>query len=696
MLHHRPNELKHDGYYRHLGHHFGMTTLKQSAMEKCYICLPLWQTLLDINQEYLRPFYQVQESSTSKMENDYGWSPAYDWLTMGILYLEPGNSKFWVVFSRVLCVDLVNAAFYFDLKSPGNMTCLLLYVPNSLTLPDTMPTISVESSTMSKSSLNCASRWLHQCLSSHEQCVGNIEKSSWYPTRLLHVENYTDSIKRIRLIHSAREQPQGPYLTLSHRWGESETLKLTRGNIGTFARAIDISSLPKKFSDALRVTVALGCQYLWIDSLCIIQDEDDLSDWSHEAGLMHKVYLHSRCNISASVSKGSEEPLSRDRDPKSFYGHVVTVPVDGSEPGSVYKDFWLERIHIWTDNIPRCHLNTRGWVFQERVLAPRVLHFCDDQLFWECRSHRACERYPLGLDEIDSDFNESGYREGETSLSILKGLLEKNNIERGPGTNEVESGISFWMKVMTAYSSTILSFPTDRLIALSGIAKQMSALFQDIYVAGMWRKTLPYDLLWLTSPPLRRPDDVSIITPHRSRGYTAPSWSWASVNCPIIIWNATWESFLFDILDFRLQNATDDVTGRLIGGWMTLRVQLIPLSLWYDQVNKEWNATLSSVESAVSTFSLQLDEIETDPCHFHDDNVNRRLFYIPMAYCRDDGEESVTMLFLRTSDDEAGVFTRFGLAWGVDRGTLPELDEDEKRKFPSLGYQDGKHIIRVI
>jgi hypothetical protein len=216
--------------------------------------------------------------------------------------------------------------------------------------------------TLSEQSLQQAERWLHKCLESHDTCKTTSLAISWYPTRLLYLDKSNEGLYCVRLIFTAQEQPQGPYATLSHRWGEADFIKLTRHTLASFRGTIPVGRLPKTFMDAISVSLQLGVRYLWIDSLCIMQDRDDLSDWLHEASLMQKVYSYCYFNISASVAKEGSEGLSRYRNPSKLYSPIVGLHLRNVRPSTDIVDFEIICNELWTNNVAHCLLNTRGWV----------------------------------------------------------------------------------------------------------------------------------------------------------------------------------------------------------------------------------------------------------------------------------------------------------------------------------------------
>src|SRR5579859_4557773 len=154
-----------------------------------------------------------------------------------------------------------------------------------------------------------ASNWLESCLSQHNTCNVEARKESWYPTRLLDLGVENAMVDDVRLIVTATEPPAGRYATLSHCWGSAQFIQLNRSTFNQLRGGIHVNEMPKTFSDAVQVTRRLGIRYLWIDSLCIFQDKDDLSDWLAEAALMHKVYSYSFCNISAAAATDPSKGL---------------------------------------------------------------------------------------------------------------------------------------------------------------------------------------------------------------------------------------------------------------------------------------------------------------------------------------------------------------------------------------------------
>ena len=229
--------------------------------------------------------------------------------------------------------------------------------------------------------------WIDTCRKTHKLC--NRKRECWYPTRLLHII----SGDQARLILSEDHAPKGYYITLSHRWGNFQYTKLLTKTLAQLQSVIAVSHLPPAFRDAIKVAALLDIEYIWIDGLCVKQD--DRSDWEVESLMMGKIYENAFLNVSATLAVDGNEPLWRNQQRSPFGLSEMTLRIDGTQ-----DVFYLLDGDIWIDEITSAPLNKRGWVFQERFLAKRVLHFSTRQLGWECQKMTALEMLPKGLPAI--------------------------------------------------------------------------------------------------------------------------------------------------------------------------------------------------------------------------------------------------------------------------------------------------------
>lgn len=210
--------------------------------------------------------------------------------------------------------------------------------------------------------------WLQVCNDTH-QCYLT---DSFLPTRVIDL-GQAGVPGPIRLYSSAPDDIKG-YVALSHRWGAGDDwLKfcLFGSNIKDLHNNIDFDTLPKTFQDAITVTRALKIRYLWIDSLCIIQDDPE--DWATEAKLMEDVFSSAYCTIAA--SSATADGFLKPRPPRQF----VTIPTTSDGHYHI-----CETIDDFRGDVEEGKLNQRGWVLQERALSHRSIHFTSKQAYWEC------------------------------------------------------------------------------------------------------------------------------------------------------------------------------------------------------------------------------------------------------------------------------------------------------------------------
>jgi hypothetical protein len=174
------------------------------------------------------------------------------------------------------------------------------------------------------------------------------------------------------------------YIALSHQWGppgQNRKFCAYKTNIQDFKQNIDINRLPKTFQDAVHITRSLGVQYLWIDSLCIIQD--DLNDWKQESKLMEQVFSSAYCTIAASCARGSDDGFLKPRPERRG---ITLLNPQSHAPFYLYECIDDFRIHV-----DQGELNMRGWVLQERTLSRRTIYFSKWQTYWECGEGVRCE-----------------------------------------------------------------------------------------------------------------------------------------------------------------------------------------------------------------------------------------------------------------------------------------------------------------
>lgn len=323
--------------------------------------------------------------------------------------------------------------------------------------------------------------------------------SRFVPDRLIDVGGL--EAVGIRIVSGTTVPDDSEYITLSHCWGKpgsSPSFKLLQSNFDSLSRGVRLSDLPKTFSEACLVTRELGLRYLWIDSLCIIQDSKE--DWSRHAAVMWEVYTNAYLTLAATASRHSGEGLFRKRLPRTVSPCIVDVPdTHGQFDAGRYVCYHDDE---WTALVDYAPLNHRAWVYQERLLSPRIVHFSETQLSWECHEFRASERFAFGIPPRYSHMNH-------------RDLLEQVVQGRVSVTSQ-----SCWHTLISTYTSMSLTYESDKMVALSAVARRLSSIpGMGRYLAGLWDSNLIGQLCWEATARTTRPT-----------AYRAPSWSWMSLN----------------------------------------------------------------------------------------------------------------------------------------------------------------------
>jgi len=334
----------------------------------------------------------------------------------------------------------------------------------------------------------------------HRLCP-SLERSNFVPKRLLEIGSADGKIS-IKL-YRTRKEDRLCYCCLSYCWGGDQPVKTTLSSLQARVLGIIFSELPQTLQDAILVTLRLGLRFIWIDCLCIIQDDAD--DIGVEIGLMPLIYKNAYINISASSASNCHEGFLGARLP-SADRECEDITLRYRCPDGHIGDINLCEYHPYESN--EDPINTRAWTLQERLLSPRVLDYGVRQLRWHCRSRR---HFDGGFPDENL---ESGNRLSGSYLSAF--TLPGKEVS---AINVEKVILNDWAEFVDNYTQRLMSFPSDKLVALSALASEIGESLSLSYRAGLWQEHLPLQLLWrLWGEPARRPE------------YRAPSWSWASVD----------------------------------------------------------------------------------------------------------------------------------------------------------------------
>lgn len=365
--------------------------------------------------------------------------------------------------------------------------------------------------------------WLARCSRSHERCSGSRKHRP--PSRLISIGR---DVTKLVVTASLPAPPR--YATLSYCWGSESFTTLTRDNFDLFLDHIPVTELPQTLIDAIDACRRLGIDYIWIDALCIIQKEENNSDWENEAGKMSDIYGGTFVTIAASDATNVYEGFMQNPIPK-YYRHGFVARVTTADYCRL-QNFYS--VSAYLRSTTGTHLATRAWTLQERNLSPRTIYFGKTGLFWVCRSQICSEFLPDGLGHPgDAD-----------------------------GSSVAEDTPLNWLEMVRQFSGADLTYGSDRLPALSGLAARQRQVTGGQYLAGMWRESLVTQLTWQRNrEPRPRPE------------WRAPTWSWTSidggVDCPFDLNNQNTLAYV-QVLDARTTPSGQDSYGAVADGELTV------------------------------------------------------------------------------------------------------------------------------
>lgn len=430
--------------------------------------------------------------------------------------------------------------------------------------------------TASSDSFETARSWINMC-STHVDCSrSRLSFQASYgsnvgPARLLDVLAFGSSCEDARLI---KAEKSFRYVALSYCWGHNPDLEHTtrKGSIARHTSRIEYHRLPRTLQDAIKITRELGFRYIWIDALCIIQDSTE--DWAAESAKMGAVYSQSALTIAADLGDHSDAGCFNQK------GQGVTsfIPLlrlsstleDGSGSNLyLYASMATPRGHVSgsPDLIRNSPLHRRGWAWQERLLSTRILHYTQGELMWECH---------------ETTLSESGFPILYNGVPLNHWWLSRL---REPFAGEYRDFGSFqgacrWYSFMEQdYSQRLLTVPSDKLVAISGVARLTAKVFSLRYLAGLWDDSvmaLHVGLCWKV-----------VVKCPSNPDYRCPSWSWASqdvrVHWPFELMNDVYGKYIttkFELKLVSLRYQDDDEFGRVSKG--SIKVKGLLKSALFD------------------------------------------------------------------------------------------------------------------
>ncbi|KAE9368864.1 hypothetical protein N431DRAFT_494223 [Stipitochalara longipes BDJ] len=341
--------------------------------------------------------------------------------------------------------------------------------------------------------ISLASHWLKDCLSNHNMCLSEVKERFVAPTRVINVGS-SDAI---------------PFLHTSNSNGSIQPLKANTANRAAYQSEVPWDAIPRLFQDAIVITRSMGYRYLWIDSLCIVQDSPD--DWNREITRMGSIYKYCAFMISADSCGDSSESI--------FSKSLVGTSAEGIQQGCHSSQNNL-RGTLTPCSTKREHdrhgggtLQSRAWVLQEEVLSPRTLRWSDNEVMWRCRSNSRSEEepvvWPFMMHGDSMPYN--WWKLLCLSKKSLKTIMDSLPNRRLPNS------LLIWYATVEDFGCREITFKTDTLPAISGIAREIARHTGYHYYAGIWKEDFHNGLLWWIVYNGPNP----LVSP-------GPSWSWAS------------------------------------------------------------------------------------------------------------------------------------------------------------------------
>ncbi|KAE8451812.1 hypothetical protein EG329_002652 [Mollisiaceae sp. DMI_Dod_QoI] len=538
-----------------------------------------------------------------------------------------------------------------------------------------MPDPLTDLHTGSDANLKIARRWLDECDRNHTACVSS-QGPPVLPSRVIDVSSAQPFLY----------QSDGKcerYTILSHCWGKQQIITTKLGDLETRLKEVSLASMSKTFREAVEITRRLGLRYLWIDSLCIIQDS--IRDWEVESFKMGAYYKSAYVTISASGADDGTVGCFLARNPASIQPILLSIRLHQAKESIqvISRQPYFKVAPRRPTSLGMSRLDRRAWCLQESIMSPRLLKFGHHQLEWACNTKLASEN------DVSGSFNSvSDQVDSFCPLVELQAQLSYN----GPLSKH-----NFWFDIVGQYTRRQLSHISDMLPALSGIVANIQQLTGDIYLAGIWKSDLARGLLWRTPCRILRPRSPSSTRidiedwrdvadweaefnskhPQRSDSYHAPSWSWACINNCFADWDLVfdWASIDNDVVYgddleqskhgescFNLQSAFtvpagQNPFGQVTDGKLILEGRIKKAEVRYWDLYYADN--LVDPESGASIGKFDVDEVtscfETVFCL---PILRRKLRYDDEG---EDGESRVVGLAVELVDSSLQIFKRVGV-----------------------------------
>jgi hypothetical protein len=548
--------------------------LKTAARSRCYVCRCILGCL---EPEELRGIHQLKCVTVLLLAQ----SKERPLLRARFEYREPGSAP-------SIHLDRLVAQYAPHLSSSSSELWQTL---------DTCSRLDSDS-TGSPASFELAKYWIHNCMQNHADCPKL--SSGWLPKRVVDV-GPSDGSAIPRLIETDDQSfdcthEDRKFVSLSHCWGSKQIITTTTGNIDNHKRGICPNELSRTFQDAVRVTRSLGERYLWIDSLCIIQDS--MQDWKTQSVQMCSIYQRAAFTIMAAHAGGGDDGCFVSRD--SLAPFPFRLQFKNKDQKIIATACFLPEGRRVEFSPGRLQLFSRAWVLQEQMISRARLIYSGDKIHWQCQSVTGSERTPEDK-TVQFGMSDSSL---QISLFALKGLNDNSTF--------MGSSYQRWYRLIEDYTQRRITKTSDRLIAVEGLAQAVQERTAVPYLAGLWREHLPLGLMWFI--PWHTPrhplgwrevcNPPSTSSSSRHEKNLAPTWSWGSVKCSVkwlfsgelvAIWREL--RLLCEVIQAEVHGTPFEQTG-------TITIQGMTRTLYIDPYYQEAHFTGSAAKPILDGVDL--------------------------------------------------------------------------------------------
>ncbi|KIW14315.1 hypothetical protein PV08_07097 [Exophiala spinifera] len=281
------------------------------------------------------------------------------------------------------------------------------------------------------------------------------------------------------------------YIALSYVWGDVVQSTYRLGDV--------IQSLPRTLEDALSLTRKLGKRYMWIDSVCIDQSDDE--DKSEQINRMWSIYKGAWVTVIALSGSSADAGLprfSRQQHHPQLSSYIEGKAIVSLMP-TLSQQIWMSP---W---------GQRAWTLQEGLLSPRCLYISDHQIYYDCSSMQCCE----SLDDSRSWAHHLTPASNPTQEGFVTWMLR----QAGAGALRIpldwpSRRLEHWGEKLNLYSYRLMTYPEDAIRAFLGVLQRLETIYPEGFFEGLPVEDFDWALTWASQTP-----------PSRRQGF--PSWSWA-------------------------------------------------------------------------------------------------------------------------------------------------------------------------